>query len=93
MVACESLHVAAAACCNLPLADAEAVSNLMQPPSVLTTQHPLKEPQSETPCSVPLPAEVLRLSRAAALRVRLDGYSKREWVTDEDEWEWVEVAR
>ena len=24
------------------------------------------------------------------LRVRLDGYSKREWVTDEDEWEWDE---
>ena len=24
-------------------------------------------------------------------QVRLDGYSKREWVTDEDEWEWVEA--
>ena len=23
------------------------------------------------------------------LRVKLDGYTRREWVTDEDEWGWL----
>lgn len=26
------------------------------------------------------------------LQVRLDGFTKREWVTDDDEWEWLETA-
>ena len=26
------------------------------------------------------------------LRARLEGFTKREWVTDEDEWEWLEGA-
>jgi len=29
---------------------------------------------------------------AKGLKVRLDGFSKREWLTDEDEWEWVDGA-
>ena len=39
---------------------------------------------------VPYGGTVESLDVKRGLRVRLDGYSKREWVTDEDEWEWVE---
>lgn len=29
---------------------------------------------------------------ARGLRVSLDGFSKREWVTDEDDWEWLQLG-
>ena len=41
--------------------------------------------------SVPYGGVVESLDVKRGLRVRLDGYSKREWVTNEDEWEWVDM--
>ena len=45
---------------------------------------------NEDGASVPYGGVVESLDVKRGLRVRLDGYSKREWVTDDDEWEWAE---
>ena len=41
--------------------------------------------------SVPYGGVVESVDVKRGLRVRLDGYTKREWVTDDDEWEWTEL--
>ena len=42
--------------------------------------------------SIPYEGVVEALDAKRGLRVHLDGYPKREWVTDEDEWEWIESS-
>ena len=49
-------------------------------------------PSSSTiPCSC-LQGTIESVDAKRGLRVRLDGFSKREWVTNEDEWEWLDGA-
>mmetsp|Transcript_38714 Transcript_38714/g.129509 ORF Transcript_38714/g.129509 Transcript_38714/m.129509 type:complete len:130 (-) Transcript_38714:246-635(-) len=38
------------------------------------------------------PGSAESVDASKGLKVRLDGFSKREWVTDDDEWEWIDVA-
>ena len=40
--------------------------------------------------SVPYQGAVESVDAKRGIRVRLDGFQKREWVTDEDEWEWID---
>jgi len=38
------------------------------------------------------PGSAESVDASKGLKVRLDGFSKREWVTDDDEWEWIDGA-
>ena len=44
---------------------------------------------NEDGASVPYAGICEAVDPKKGLKVRLDGYSKREWVTDDDEWEWA----
>ena len=46
------------------------------------------ERQGRTLVAVPYRGTVVSVDEARGLRVKLDGFSRREWVTDEDEWSW-----
>lgn len=43
---------------------------------------------NEDGASVPYGGVCESIDMKRGIRVKLDGYSKREWVTDDDEWEW-----
>ena len=47
------------------------------------------ERQGKMLVSVPYRGSVVSIDLKRGLRVKLDGYTRREWVTDEDEWGWL----
>jgi len=55
----------------------------------LRVQVSYEERQGKQMVSVPYRGEVVSVDMRKGLRVKLDGYVRREWVTDEDEWRWV----
>jgi len=47
------------------------------------------ERQGKNLVAVPYRGSVVSVDLKKGLRVKLDGYKRREWVTDEDEWVWL----
>ena len=47
------------------------------------------ERQGKALVAVPYRGSVVSVDVKKGLRVKLDGYVRREWVTDEDEWVWL----
>lgn len=73
------------------LADVIDLHNLSPRAAVgLRLQVSYMERQGKQLVAVPYRGEVVSVDMRKGLRVKLDGYVRREWVTDEDEWMWLE---
>jgi hypothetical protein len=73
------------------LADVIDLHNLSPRDAIgLRLQVSYMERQGKQLVAVPYRGEVVSVDLRKGLRVKLDGYVRREWVTDEDEWSWLE---